>query len=53
VALGTLAGIIALPFAPWVLLIGVAGGAGYGAYLLYEKHIVKKSAVVPLTPPSK
>jgi hypothetical protein len=46
IALGTLLGIIALPFAPWVLLIGVVGGAGYGAYLLIHKYVSPKPAVL-------
>ena len=47
IALGTLAGIIALPFAPWVFMIGTGYGTGYGGYLIYKKYSVKKA----LTPP--
>jgi hypothetical protein len=56
VTLGTLAGIFALPFTPWVLLIGFLGGVGYGAYLLVHKYLSPKPTVppvssVPVVPP--
>jgi hypothetical protein len=55
VTLGTLAGLIALPFAPWIFAFAFIAGVGYVVYVLYEKHLIKKPVAVTVvaTPPSE
>jgi hypothetical protein len=43
IAAGTLVGMLTLPFLPWVVLSIVVAGAGYSAYLIYNKFFVKKT----------
>jgi hypothetical protein len=47
IAAGATAGIIVLPFSPWIVLVVAVGGAGYGSYALYEKYIAKKTVAIP------
>jgi len=46
----SLAGIILLPLAPWVLLAAICGGTAYGANLFIEKFHKGKLVTVPPTP---
>lgn len=51
---GILAGLVLLPFAPWIIGVIFVGGAGCGAYLLYEDLIEKKhTTIIPVTPAAK
>ncbi len=52
VAVGTLAGILVLPFTPWILLgAGVLGVAGLG-YWIYVKFFAKKTTAPAATAPA-
>ena len=46
ISLGTLAGEIALPFAPWILLLAFVGGVGYVVFVVM-KNFRKPAAPVP------
>lgn len=49
VTLGTLAAVLTVPWIPWIAGGGFLAGAGYGAYLLYEKFFGKKSGQVAVS----
>jgi hypothetical protein len=53
VALGTLIGIVSLPFAPWIFLAIFLAGVGYAADRIYVKWFRKPAAAVATIPEVK